>query len=358
MRKTNVRQKVLLILPGDNSTATHFAHKWEMRKYLRNDLEFKTITMKHVPRGVLRIVWSRICGYKTFYVHYSFSGALIALLATGGGKVFYWNCGMPWLYKRSWLEEWIFHFILRHSIFVTGTHGLAEEYQKRYSISRKNTRILPNYLDVRKFQYVKKEQAREELGIAHDKRVVLFLHRLSRRKGAHLLGEIIRALQQEPNIFFVIVGDGPEREYVSNIRQEFNFIVRFDGEIKTYDVDEKGNIKSQGDISRYRIPCYFAAADLFIMPSEEEGFPHVLLEAMAAGVPFVASDVGGVKEIIPPELHEYAVPYGDIAALTGEIKKLFANEGLRKSISATEQKWVEQYDVSKVAPKFLEMLTK
>ena len=92
------------------------------------------------------------------------------------------------------------------------------------------------------------------------------------------------------------------------------------------------------------------------MPSEEEGMPNALLEAMAAGVPFVASDVAAVREMTPPMTHEFVLPYGDINQFSEKIEKLLADEELRKRISTEEQEWVGRYDVSIIARKFLELL--
>lgn len=99
-----------------------------------------------------------------------------------------------------------------------------------------------------------------------------------------------------------------------------------------------------------------ASADIFLMPSEEEGMPNVLLEAMAAGVPFVASDVGGVREMTPPVTQEFVLPYGDSFVFAEKIKKLLADKELRERISAVEQEWVKRYDVSVIAARFFELL--
>src|SRR3989344_8176548 len=79
---------------------------------------------------VLKCFKLRSQGYTNFYVHYSYYGALAAKLATWVSstqvKVFYWNRGMPWLFKRGWFEEKVFRFILRHTILVTGPESLAK----------------------------------------------------------------------------------------------------------------------------------------------------------------------------------------------------------------------------------------
>lgn len=333
--------KICYIIPEKaEDTATHFAHKWEMLQELKDRLEI----FAYWPGGfdIFKIIFARFRGCKIYYVHYSFKGALLAIATTSlfGGKVFYWNCGMPWLYKRSWLQERLFIFIMRHSILVTGTKKLADEYTKRYALDSAYVRVVPNYISMARLQSIKKEDARKKLNIPGDAKVVLFLHRLSRRKGAHLLPDIIRQFSSKRNVLFLVVGDGPERASIAQkiSEQGLQDIVHF-----------------EGSVPNYYVPKYIAAADLFLMPSEEEGMPNALLEAMAAGAPFVASDVGGVKDMTPSELHEFVLPHDAVYDFSQSIQRLLNDAELRKKISAIEQSWVRQYDIARVAPQFLNL---
>ncbi|OGZ47226.1 MAG: hypothetical protein A3J54_01310 [Candidatus Ryanbacteria bacterium RIFCSPHIGHO2_02_FULL_45_13b] len=341
-REENIKPKMCFVLPEKaEDTATHFAHKWELIKELRNEVEFYTYAATGMD--LLRVISARFRGVRTYYVHYSFKGALIAWFVTVlfGGKVFYWNCGMPWLYKRGLIEEYVFQFILCHVFLVTATDGLANEYTEHYGLNKKNIRVVPNYIRVSRVGNKTKKEARRELGLGQDKKIVLFLHHLSRRKGADLLPEIIQTFQNKGDVLFVIVGDGPERKNIELQASRF----------KVQDC-----VRFEGKIPNNKIASYFAAADVYLMPSEEEGMPNALLEAMAAGVPFVASDVAAVREMTPPMTHEFVLPYGDINQFSEKIEKLLADEELRKRISTEEQEWVGRYDVSIIARKFLELL--
>lgn len=347
--RQNERIKVCYVLPETaEDTATHFAHKWELIKELEDRVEF--FVCQPTLWGIIKIkLVYMFRGCRIFYVHYSFKGALVALLLTKlfGGRVFYWNCGMPWLYKRGWFEERLFRFILRHTILVIGTKGLADEYAKRYGLDKKNIRVMPNYLRVSRMQGIAREAARNELGLPQNKKIVLFLHRLSRRKGAHLLPEIIKEFDEREDVLFLVVGDGQEKE---NIKFQVSCLAGRQASFKFQDA-----IRFEGSIPNDKIPYYFAASDVYLMPSEEEGMPNALLEAMAVGVPFVASDVGAVREMAPPIAGEFILLHGDTRLYAEKIKKLLTDEELRKRISAEEQEWVKRYDVSAIAPKFLEL---
>lgn len=338
MRQQEKRIKVCFIIPEKaEDTATHFAHKWELVQELEDTVEF--FTYRPNSFDLFRICFARIRGCRVYYVHYSFKGALLALAITRifGGRVFYWNCGMPWLYKRGQFEEWLFRFILRNTILVTGTDELANEYVKRYGLDKKNVRVVPNYIRISRLRKKIKEEARQELRLPEDKKIVLFLHRLSRRKGAHLLPEIVKEFSDRSDVLFIVVGDGPEKSHLAS---------------RISHLGMGDTVHIVGAVPNYKISQYMAVADVYLMPSEEEGMPNALLEAMAAGVPFAASDVGAVRDMTPAITHEFVLPFGDVHAFADKIKKLLADEELRKKISLEEQEWIKRFDVSNVAPRY------
>jgi len=108
-----------------------------------------------------------------------------------------------------------------------------------------------------------------------------------------------------------------------------------------------------GEVPHRELPAYYRAADVFLMPSEEEGFPHVLLEAMASGLPHVASDVGGVREITPQELHEYLVPSGDTVEFARKLLDLLTMPShQRERLAQREQEWAKRYDLGAILLQF------
>ncbi len=358
------RPKLCYVLPYyDPATGSHFAYLYELLRIAGADLDiffiaerssavpaglgtgFHRIRFPWPPLRLLELVivlgWQRLKGRRDFYTHYSFVGALAAwfVAALAGGRVYYWNAGMPWLYRRSRLQEMLFRFIMRHTILVTGTNSLKEEYRHRYGLRAERIRVLPNWVTVKRFRG-ERASARRELGISPEALVLLFVHRLSRRKGIDLIPAIAAEVTKKSrNAIFLIVGDGPERE-------------KLKAEIRSRKLEDR--VRLVGEIPNRKIPSYFIAADIFFMPSEEEGFPHVLLEAMAAGLPYVASDVGGVREITPPALQPFLVPSGDAARFAKRICAVLAlPPEERTRVSAEARAWVERYDISRVLPKFV-----
>ena len=83
-------------------------------------------------------------------------------------------------------------------------------------------------------------------------------------------------------------------------------------------------MKIHGYLPNPAVQALMRAVDVLLMPSFEEGFPRVLLEAMAAGLPFVATDVGGVAMIVPEALRARLVKPGDVVGFSDELVRLTA----------------------------------
>lgn len=365
------KPKLCYVVPAwREGDATHFAYLKEFVCEISKQFDVHLIVERgELPRdsGAVRVtlcdsrfafvrmlrtelaLWrARFRGCRTFYVHYSFFAAYTASLIARsmGDRVFYWNCGEPWKYERSWFRERFERLTYRlvHAL-VTGTEGLADQYAAHYRIPRVKIKVMPNWITLdagsSTLEAGTRERLRKELHIPEQGKIVLFAHRLSRRKGAHLLPDVIRAFKDEA-VTFLIAGEGPER---------MNLEVR----CRQYGVGDI--VRFLGSVPNDELPNYYLLADAFIMPSEEEGFPHVLLEAMAAGVPFVASGVGGVREIVSREAHPYLVPAGDVAAFAARLKAALAlTPEERAALARAYMTWVARYDITSALARFREMI--
>jgi len=356
MRFKRENHKVVYILPEyDSATDTHYAYLYSFIERVAEDLDLFVVVEKgnqtpmfsgvqnvvvkrrhskigRMLEGVFLLKRVRKMGYRDFYVHYSFVGALSALLVTKlfGGRVFYWNCGMPWLYRRGFFREFVFRYILRNSILVTGAESLRDEYVKRYGLSSTKTRVVPNWTSLAGVSRTEKSVARKTLHVDQNAKVVLFVHHLSKRKGADMIVPVARML---PDMTFVVVGDGPDRaklELASRVQK---------------------NVVVVGKVAHKDIGVYFSVADVFFMPSEEEGFPHVILESMAYGVPYIASDVGAVREISPNVEHEYLIKDRNAGLFAEAIKKMLMDMPKASGLKTH----VEKYNANMAVGLFLEL---
>jgi glycosyltransferase involved in cell wall biosynthesis len=160
-----------------------------------------------------------------------------------------------------------------------------------------------------------KADLRKKLGLDVRTRVLLCVGRLSREKGhadlIHAFPEILRLSGKTP-LRLVLVGDGPERRPIEELCRSLRL---------TDNVILAGQQENIAD--------YFSIADAFILPSHTEGCPNVLLEAMAAGVPVVATRVGGVSEIVTSGQDAILVEKQDRAGMAAAVAEVLENRELR-----------------------------
>jgi glycosyltransferase involved in cell wall biosynthesis len=307
----------------------------------------------------VRLAWLRLRGCRTFYVHYSYTGALAAVLVTKllRGQVYYWNCICAKAFERPWslrwddlrhklAAEWPLRLILRSvQHLVTGTPSMAAYYERHYGVPAANTIVLPNEIELERFaspSLDEVQQLRDALGLPIGVPVVLFVHRLAERKGAHLIVPIAeRVLARRPDTMFVVIGDGPYRR-------------RLEQQVAASTA--AGSIRLLGRVPNHAIVPYYAMADVFMMPSLEEGFPRVLLEAMAVGVPFVAVDVGGVRDILSLRQQSCVVPVRDCDAFAERLVALLNDPQERAALAAEGRRQVQRFAHTVVRTLFLERI--
>jgi glycosyltransferase involved in cell wall biosynthesis len=145
--------------------------------------------------------------------------------------------------------------------------------------------------------------------------VLLFVGRLAAIKGLGLLLDAVAALRAHfPALRLVLVGDGPDRARL---------------EARAAAPDLAGAVEFTGYRSQAEVAAYLEACDLFVLPSFAEGVPVVLMEAMAARRPVVATRVAGVAELVADGESGLLVAPGDPAALTAAIGRLLGDPPLR-----------------------------
>ncbi|HSL84680.1 MAG TPA: glycosyltransferase [Thermoanaerobaculia bacterium] len=167
---------------------------------------------------------------------------------------------------------------------------------------------------------------RRELGVPGGAPLVVTVSVLRPGKGLEVLLEAVPAvLGEHPDARFAVVGDGPERR-----RLEEGAAAAGLGEAVVFTG------------FRRDVPALLAAADLFVLPTRDDAFPTVLLEAQAAGVAVVASRAGGVPEIVEDGATGVLVPPGDPAALARAVSALLADPAARRRLAEAGRRRTEE----------------
>ena len=182
-------------------------------------------------------------------------------------------------------------------------------------------RVVPNGVDVEMFRGA----APAELPSG---RRLLFVNRLERRKGFAVAVQTFRLLSARyPSLWFVVAGDGPERDALRNLP----------GEV----IDR---VIMLGTVDHDDLPAYYAAADLFIAPAlGRESFGIVLVEAMAAGVPVVGSNIPGYRDVVRDGIEGLLVPPGVPAGFAAAAGRILDDPDLAGRLSAAATERADRY---------------
>lgn len=172
-----------------------------------------------------------------------------------------------------------------------------------YGADPARVRAIPNGCDASLFQPADRAAARRELGLPGDAEIVLYVGRLVAEKGLRELVASTRALSaQRPGLHTVLVGEGP-------LQAELAAVIAADPSLP---------VRLVGSQSPSRVARWMAAADVVTLPSYSEGHPNVLVEALACGRPVVATDVGGIPEVVDGHCG-VLIPTRDAAALAAAL---------------------------------------
>jgi len=147
-----------------------------------------------------------------------------------------------------------------------------------------------------------------------DTKKLLTVARLVERKGIkYLLYAMRNVIQRNLNVKLFIVGEGPERQALEKLAQQLSL---------------QKHVTFTGWVSEEKLVSHYASSDIFILPSTEEALGLVLLEAMSMGLPVVASNVGGIPEIVIDHETGILTPPGDPNALADSIVFLLGNPSM------------------------------
>jgi len=221
----------------------------------------------------------------------------------------------------------------------------TRDFHVAQSIAAERTTVIYTGVDLVRFRPGERPpELRRQLGIPHDAQVALTVGQIGLRKGWDVLADAAADLADlSPNLHVVLVGErfGSKAETV-----EYERHVR-----KTLLAAMPGRGHFLG--SRSDVPELMAAADLLVHPARQEPFGRVLLEAAVSGLPIVATDVGGTREMLEDGVSARLVPAGDAAALAHAIDALLRDDHERHRLGSAARERVEQCFSAEIAAEAL-----
>lgn len=233
------------------------------------------------------------------------------------------------------------------SLILAPSASMAQHVREAWGIDNKLVRVIPNPIDQTNF--CPKSDGTSE-------RIVLYVGRLEKRKGVDVLikafGGFARA---DPAVSLSLVG-GDTRTFELNSRP-LTCAEYIDGSIT--DANIKKRIVFWGKIERRQLVDFYQRASVVVCPSERfENFPYVVLEAMSCGKPVIASNCGGLAEMIEDGKQGVLVRPGDPDALQSALAKLLKEPGLCRAMGLAGIERIEKvYARQVVVPRMLDAYT-
>ncbi len=214
------------------------------------------------------------------------------------------------------------------NLVVTVSYYSKKRIVELYRVDEAKIRVVPNGVDPEKFKpSAVSEEIREKYGLGNGQ-VVLFVGNLIPRKGLNYLVEAARTVLEElPRTSFVIVGKGPLRKQLDATLEKLNLC---------------GSFRFLDEVDDATLPTMYNCADVFVMPSIQEGQGIALLEAQASGKPVVAFNVTGVAEAVSNGKSGFLVERGDSEILAKSIMNLLSDSTLRGKMGAEGREFVTQ----------------
>jgi glycosyltransferase involved in cell wall biosynthesis len=245
---------------------------------------------------------------------------------------------------KTWMYTMIERLLSRITTQVIAISASQhEDICSRFCVvPSEKTTIIPNGFIFEHYSTAQRVAARNRLGLMPDDCAFVWAGRMAPVKDVELLGQIIRrAAEISSRAVFIVVGDGEQRPELE------------------YSVQDCGNVRMLG--WRREMGEVWCAADAAILTSRNEGTPTVLIEAMAAGLPFIATAVGGVLDLaVGPKC---SLPNGmghraqngflverSVQALSFAVEQLVLNPGMRREMGAVGELYVsEKFSAERLA---------
>jgi glycosyltransferase involved in cell wall biosynthesis len=200
--------------------------------------------------------------------------------------------------------------------------ALTEDMRKNLKkINNTEICVVPNGIDL--------DEYNTPISCIKNKKIILFVGRLHPVKGVpYLIIAMKSILDKIPDSKLLLVGYGNEKEML---------------EALTIQLGIQKHVEFVGKVTPEVVKTFMQQSDVFVLPSLSEGFPNVILEAMACGLPIVASRVGGIPDIITNEINGFLVENKDSDEMADKIILLLGDDSLRRKICDINKNLVKKY---------------
>jgi glycosyltransferase involved in cell wall biosynthesis len=268
--------------------------------------------------------------------------------ANAYGRAAAWSCGVetiigseqcadPW---KQWHELAIDRRLARRSARIVVNGRGVRDFYAAQRIDRTKFVLIENGIAPHQPSQWRREEFLDSIGLPREAKIVAAIGRLwpqKRIRDVIWAAELLHYVRDDAHV--VIVGDGPQRQRLERFRDN----VQLQGRVHF--------LGHRNDVSQF-----IEHVDVLWLASAFEGLPNIIMEAMAAGVPVVATDIAGNNDLVMPEKTGFLVPVGDTAALARHAIQILNDPQLAARMGqAGRQEMLENYSIDKMVRRHAEL---
>ena len=223
-------------------------------------------------------------------------------------------------------------FSINKSDAVTSVSQNLKEDTQRLFRTKKEIKVVPNFIDIDKYKITYKDCDRDLLALPEE-RVITHVSNFRPVKCIGDVIEIFYRIQKELPAKLIMVGEGPERKEAEQL-------------CRTHNIEDK--VVFLGNSSEVdKILCF---SDLFLLPSKTESFGLAALEAMASGVPVISSNSGGIPEVNIQGVSGFLSPVGAVDEMAQNALKILKDDTTLNAFKKGAQTTATKFDIHKIVP--------
>ncbi len=316
---------------GKNSENLHYQsqkdlliYSWKAFFFCRRLLKKKKFDLSHsfftVPCGFLSFLF-----WKKYHLPYIVSLRGADVPGYSERFSFLYKIITP-LIKKIWKES---------SFVIANSQGLKD--LAKISAPDQKIGVIHNGVDIQEFQ------PKNKIGQDNIFRLVC-ISRLTQRKGIEYLIEAVSLLSEKyPDIKLILAGEGDAKKELEEKAQKLAL---------------KNKIEFLGRVPHEKVATIYATSDVFVLPSLNEGMSNTMLEALASGLPLIATDTGGTRELVSENENGFIVKMKDARDIAEKVEKLIQDPEQKELMSQKSRQKAEEMSWKKVAEKYFEFYEK
>lgn len=209
-------------------------------------------------------------------------------------------------------------YAIKNANYLISVSSFLKERIISLGIDGTKVEVIPNGINKERFYPIEINAARNKLKLPINKKIILNVGVLTPIKGTvYLINAFADLIKERDDLLLIIIGEGPLRSELENKARSLN--------LEQY-------VQFIGFVPNEELVFWFNAADLFVLPSLGEGFGITIIESLSCGLPIVASNIGGIPEIINEDHLGILVPPGDIKELSNGILRGLVNDWDKKRL--------------------------